>query len=96
MSPSGSLPRAIAVAVAITAPVTALATLAITAVTHRKPRVTLVAEYGIRNVAPRPPLWRTPAPTPTGPVRLTAVDPVPPENPHAPPTPPFGIQRQVP
>ncbi|HEV7743330.1 MAG TPA: hypothetical protein VGO65_13025 [Pseudolysinimonas sp.] len=96
MSRIPSLTGAIAIAVAITAPVTALATVAIQRASHRRPQPTLVAEYGIHNVPARPPLWRTHAGPPTGPVRLTNVDPVPPENPHAPPTPPYGIRRQVP
>jgi hypothetical protein len=89
------LPRAVAVTIAITAPATALATIAIRRLMPRQQRLALVAEYGIRNVPDRPPLWRSrPAAPATGPIRLTAVDPVPPENPHSPPTPPYGV-RQV-
>ena len=90
-----SFPRAIAVAVAITAPLSALATLAVQRWMPRAhPRPTLVADYGIRNVPDRPPLWRTPTAAPaTGPVRLTAVDPVPAHDPHAPATPPYGVRR---
>ena len=87
------LSRAVAVTIAITAPVAAAATLAIRHLMPRPTHVALVAEYGIRNVPERPPLWRTsPAGPPTGPLRLSVVDPVPPENPHALPTPPHGVR----
>lgn len=87
------LSRAVAVTIAITAPVAAAAALAIQRLMPRPTHVALVADYGIRNVPERPPLWRTtPAGPPTGPLRLSAVDPVPPENPHAPPTPPQGVR----
>jgi hypothetical protein len=88
-------PRAIAVAVAITAPLSALAALAVQRFVPRsRSRVALVADYGIRNVPDRPPLWRTPTAAPaTGPVPLRAVDPLPDHDPHAPATPPFGTPR---
>ena len=82
----------VAVAVAITAPIAALATMAIQKASHRKPKVVLVAEYGIRNVPARPPLWRSTGTPMAAPMRVADADPVPPEDPHAPPTPPTGIR----
>lgn len=84
----------VAVAVAITAPVAALATVAVQRMSHRRPRPSLVADYGIRNVPARPPLWRTSAASPAPATSALSASPVPPENPHAPATPPRGI-RQV-
>jgi hypothetical protein len=83
----------VAVAVAITAPIAALTAVAIQKAARRKPPVALVADYGIRNVPERPPLWRTPSVPPSAPVRSVGVDPVPPQDPHAPPTPPNGIRQ---
>ena len=86
----------VAVAVAITAPLAALVTVAVQRFTQARPpaRLSLVADYGIRNVPDRPPLWRVAGTAPRGGIRPGSADPVPPENPHAPPTPPNGI-RQV-
>jgi hypothetical protein len=89
--------RAVSVTVAIAVPVTAAVLVAVGRLL-RRPTVTLtrVPELGIRNVPARPPLWRTVGPPPmTGPIDLSAVSPVPPENPHAPPTPPLGTPRQT-
>ena len=84
----------IAVAIAVTAPVAALVTVAVQGLARRKGPVTVrVAEFGIRNVPDRPALWRT-STAPVAQVRPADADPVPPENPHAPPTPASGI-RQV-
>lgn len=82
----------VALAVAITAPLAAVATMVVQSVARRRPRVVLVADYGIRNVPERPALWRTAGGPVTNHLRAVDADPVPPENPHAPPTPPQGIR----
>jgi hypothetical protein len=88
--------RAIGVTAAIAASLTAA--LAVAIGTHRRrpaSPVTRVPELGIGSVPDRPPLWRSRGGPATGPISLTAVSPVPPENPHAPPTPPYGVPRQT-
>lgn len=82
-------------AVAVTVPVVAAATAYV--IRRQQPAAELVrvAEYGIRNVPARPPLWRTRGTD----ARLStahphSVPPVPPENPHAPATPASGIPHR--
>jgi hypothetical protein len=88
---------AVALAVAITAPLTAAVTFGVHALARRSRRQVRQPEYfGIHRVPDRPPLWRT---ANTGPVpwagELRSVSAVPPENPHAPPTPPGGVQLRL-
>ena len=83
---------AVAWAVAITAPVTAAVTVGVNALVRRSRKRVRTPEFGIHRVPERPRLWRT---TTTEPIpwsgQLQTVSAVPPENPHAPPTPPGGI-----
>jgi hypothetical protein len=83
---------AVALAVAITAPVTAAVTVGVNALARRSRARVRHLEFGIHRVPERPRLWRTGT---TGPIpwagQLESVSAVPPENPHAPPTPPTGI-----
>lgn len=91
-------PRTVGLAVAITASLAAAAGLAAGSLLRpfgrrRSPRR---AEFGIHKVPARPPLWDArPA---TGPILavpdLRDVSPVPPEDNHAPPTPPRGMTAQ--
>jgi hypothetical protein len=87
--------RAIGVTVAIAASLTAALAVAIGSRRQRPAAPPVhVPELGIGSVPERPPLWRSKGGPATGPISLSAVSPVPPENPHAPPTPPYGIPRQ--
>jgi hypothetical protein len=83
---------AVALAVAITAPITAAVTVGVNALVRRSRSRVRRPEFGIHRVPERPRLWRT---TTTGPIpwagQLESVAAVPPENPHAPPTPPGGV-----
>lgn len=83
---------AVALAVAITAPLTAAVTVGVNALVRRSRNRVRQPEFGIHRVPERPRLWRTAT---TGPIpwagQLESVSAVPPENPHAPPTPPGGI-----
>jgi hypothetical protein len=90
------LSRAVGLTVIITAPLAAAATWGVGRLRRRPARrIALVAEYGIRNVPATPPLWRQAARPHAGDlVGYDAVAAVPPQDPHAPPTPPTGIPRQ--
>jgi hypothetical protein len=91
-----SAAHTVGVTVAVAVPLTAALAVALGALLRRPTApTTRVPELGIGSVPDRPRLWRVPgSPPATGPISVSDVAPVPPENPHAPPTPPLGTPRQ--
>lgn len=87
-----STSRALGVAAAVAAPVLAALAIGRQAITIRRLRTRLEHERpSIHDVSPTPPLWRQANGSAATRFLPQSASPVPPENPHAPPTPPNGV-----
>lgn len=95
MSKPAPVPPALGRTFVVLAPLAA-AVGAVIAIVRRSRRSPFTTRSSIRDVPARPALWDARPSTPVvGRASLRDVSPVPPENNHAPPTPPHGIPRQV-
>lgn len=84
--------RALGVAAAVAGPVIAAVAIGRQALTIRQLRARLERERpSIRDVPAAPPLWRQHNGMGAARFLPQSASPVPPENPHAPPTPPNGV-----